>query len=184
MEKRANIKKYLYLLLVIVIFMSILEIVSAGQNTTRCTQDLSCSQNEFCNFPTGVCGGGGECTPKPEACAQVWMPVCGCDLKTYSNDCTRLIAGVSKLHEGECNNSSCIPHASFVCFDNDVYWYNSCNLIDEKKLECGKDSCGIFEGRYCKDGNVYSNRSCFHRGCSDDSCFTSPFEQEIGRAHV
>jgi hypothetical protein len=44
----------------------------------------------------------GECKARPEACDDVWRPVCGCDGETYANDCFRLMAGAQIDHDGAC----------------------------------------------------------------------------------
>ncbi|MGQ9589601.1 MAG: Kazal-type serine protease inhibitor domain-containing protein [Planctomycetota bacterium] len=65
----------------------------------------ACGKGETCDFPAGSCGAAdmqGACVPMPEVCPDVYEPVCGCDGITYSNDCERLRAGVSKDHEGPC----------------------------------------------------------------------------------
>jgi len=41
---------------------------------------------------------------------------------------------------------SCTSHDSYKCYNNDVYWYDSCGGKEEKKTECGDDGCS---GREC-----------------------------------
>jgi len=68
-----------------------------------------CDGDEYCAFPPdAACGAAdkvGTCEPRPDACDQVYEPVCGCDDVTYSNECMAASAGVSVAAQGECNPS-------------------------------------------------------------------------------
>ncbi|MBV8848656.1 MAG: hypothetical protein JOZ16_03630 [Methylobacteriaceae bacterium] len=66
---------------------------------------IQCDPGSFCNLPTGTCGRFdllGSCEGIPRFCTRIYKPVCGCDGRTYSNDCVRRAAGVSKVHDGRC----------------------------------------------------------------------------------
>jgi hypothetical protein len=70
-----------------------------------CTSNAGCKPGELCVLD-GVCqvtgGKGGECKPRPQACPEYYSPTCGCDGKTYGNECEAHAAGVSVKHKGAC----------------------------------------------------------------------------------
>jgi hypothetical protein len=53
-------------------------------------------------MPCGIADGTGTCQPRPFACPDVYIPVCGCDLVTYGNDCEAYAAGTDVATSGEC----------------------------------------------------------------------------------
>ncbi len=69
---------------------------------------LTCPANEFCQFKA-ACGFGdimGTCTAVPKRCPRIRLPVCGCDGKTYANDCLRQQARTTLKSKGACPKAS------------------------------------------------------------------------------
>jgi hypothetical protein len=66
---------------------------------------IQCDTGLFCQKNPGQCSiidMSGTCARVPKFCTRIFRPVCGCDGKTYGNDCERQAAMVSKSHDGKC----------------------------------------------------------------------------------
>jgi hypothetical protein len=69
---------------------------------------IRCDKGLWCDLEAGKCGGAdiaGKCVKKigrRDGCTREFVPVCGCNKRTYGNDCERQRARVQKDHDGPC----------------------------------------------------------------------------------
>jgi hypothetical protein len=67
---------------------------------------IACPADQWCDLRPGMCKGAdadGVCIVRPAVCTTEIAPVCGCDARTYNNDCERQRAGIQKNHDGACD---------------------------------------------------------------------------------
>lgn len=68
--------------------------------------NITCNSALWCQKTTGgqctTADAAGQCDKAPAFCMQIHRPVCGCNGKTYANDCERQKARVQLDYVGAC----------------------------------------------------------------------------------
>jgi hypothetical protein len=81
-----------------------------------CGRHGSCFRDELCEREG--CSGQGRCVRRPDRCAEGAEPVCGCDGRSYVDDCHRRLAGASLHYAGRCV-PGCVPAGRRVAWGPD-----------------------------------------------------------------
>lgn len=73
-----------------------------GTCQPACQNDGDCGFLEYCDTAHNGCGMPGACRIKPDICAPILEPVCGCDETSYDNACFAAQMAVSVVGAGVC----------------------------------------------------------------------------------
>ncbi len=117
-----------------------------------CAEGMYCALGADCGAsdPTGVC------RPLEKDCNDIYLPVCGCDQKTYGNACDAASRGVSVAHDGTCEKPEPVGAPP---------------PVEAKGPRCGaRGAPACAEGMYCALG-----ADC---GASDPTGVCRPLEKE------
>lgn len=132
----------------------------AGRIDTACRSNDDCATTELC--ATGLCENGlGECFPVPESCEDTVSYVCGCDGRTYDNDCLASQARVRLASPVPCacaDNTECVE-GQYCALDDSCLDVGGC-LPEPESCDPSdtQEVCGC-------DGTTYANEcSAFQSG--------------------
>jgi hypothetical protein len=126
-----------------------------------CGSNADCASTEYCLLPAGTCSGRGTCVTRPDVCLPVIMEVCGCDGRTYGNDCEAQVAGVNVASMGACGSGLCELRPSPPC----CFMDSQCRGIER----CAGATCTEGGEGTCVTTSLLPGQCWDDSDCTDDA---------------
>lgn len=123
---------------------------------------IGCPDGFYCNYAAGdgceIADGTGICKEQPSACTKEYLPVCGCDRKTYGNACEAAAVGVSVAKEGACEGGGLC--GDVACLDTEFCSRPVGQCDGSGSCATRPEACTLIYAPVCGcDGITYGN-SC------------------------
>ena len=83
-----------------------------------------CADDEFCDYPDGLCGAGepGVCAPQPDACGDDPVSECGCDGMAYTQGCANEAGTDTNIDAASCMApAGYFPCGPLLCDSSSFY---------------------------------------------------------------
>jgi hypothetical protein len=164
----------------------------AVETENQCVYSASCQpqcNDECSSVGQMTCSGNGNKTCgnyDSDSCLE-WGSIqscqgsTSCGYGTCDNDekpswyCTGGACAYTCSYDNACGGND---HDYKQCYSNDVYWYSSNGVRNDKYSECGSDYTGNWGSDYCKGDDVYESRTTYDKGCSGSSCYSNTDTEE------
>lgn len=143
-----------------------------NQNGTAWIDNSSmCSSGQVCRNGTCTTNCTNDCnTSGQKQCIGAGYQTCG----NYDSDSCLEWSVVTNCSANQtCLSGTCITnctsHSVKKCFDNDMYWFNSCNVKEGLYMDCGNS---INTANYRCNGN-WTQRQTIAKGCLNSTCYNT-----------